>query len=61
MAALPYDINANPTYIGYRQAKAIVKDVATGRRTMALICSDPGFLQVVRDQAHPACREGAVP
>ena len=41
--ALPYDIHSNPTFIATQQAKDMVRDVATGRRTMCLICSDTGF------------------
>ncbi len=41
--ALPYDIYSNPTFLGMEQSKGIIRDVATGRRIMGLICSDPGY------------------
>src|SRR3954471_20101167 len=43
MVSLPYDIHTNPTFHGMEQSKRIMRDVALGRRIMALICSDPGF------------------
>ena len=43
--ALPSDIHSNPTFIASQQAKDMVRDVATRRRIMGLICSDPGYVK----------------
>jgi hypothetical protein len=59
MASLPYDIQKNPTFLGMDRSKRIMRDVATGRRVMALVCSDPGFAKtynakhIMRDEQVP--------
>ena len=43
MASLPYDIETNLTYRAILMARTAFYDVATGKRIMVLVCSDPGF------------------
>ena len=43
MAPLPYDICRNTTFIGFKGAKDIIRDVTRGRRTKFLACHDRRF------------------
>jgi hypothetical protein len=43
MASLSYDISRNPTFRAIQMATTAFHDVATGKRIMCLVCSDPGY------------------
>jgi hypothetical protein len=40
---LAYDIHNNIVWLGIEQGKLVMRDVATGRRIMCMVCSDTGY------------------